>query len=105
MTAEASQPTFRDFAGAVMQGDIPAAGALLQTLLGTDAAQSRAAAEHFQRSITSDPSFAQKAMGMRQVVSAGSREELKALLADCFQLDEPASLAATDAVWTRFRSA
>lgn len=104
MTVEASQPTFRDFAGAVMQGDVSAASALLQTLLGTSPAQSLASAEHFQRSMTGDPGFMQKAMGMRQVVSAGSREELRALLADCFRLDEPTSVAATDAVWARFRT-
>lgn len=97
-------PTFRDFAGAIMQGDLDAASALLQTLLGTDAVQSRASAEHFQRSMTSDPSFVQKAMGMRQVVTSGTREELQALMADCFQLDEATSLAATETVWSRFRS-
>lgn len=97
-------PTFRDFAGAIMQGDLDAASALLQTLLGTDASQSRAAAEHFQRSMTSDPSFVQKAMGMRQVVTSGTREELQALLADCFQLDGATSTTATDAVWARFRT-
>lgn len=103
MTADASQPTFRDFAGAIMQGDLAAAGALLETLLGTDAARSRASAEHFQREMTRDPAFVQKAMGMRQVVGSGSREELRALLADCFALDEATSAAACHAVWTRFR--
>lgn len=103
MTADASQPTFRDFAGAIMQGDLAAAGALLETLLGTDAAQSRASAEHFQREMTRDPAFVQKAMGMRQVVTAGGREELRALLADCFELDAATSAAACDAVWSRFR--
>jgi len=105
MTTEATQPTFRDFAGAIMQGDVDSASTLLQTLLATDPAQSRASAEHFQREISSDPSFMQKAMGMRQVVTAGTREELQSLLADCFQLDGPTSVTATDAVWARFRSA
>ena len=97
-------PTFRDFAGAIMQGDLDAASTLLQTLLGTSVAQSRASAEHFQRSMSSDPTFIQKAMGMRQVVTSGTREELQALLADCFQLDSATSATATDAVWVRFRT-
>lgn len=97
-------PTFRDFAGAIMQGDLDAASSLLETLLGTDPAQSRASAEHFQRSMTSDPTFVQKAMGMRQVVTSGTREELQALLADCFQLDDATSLEAANAVWARFRT-
>lgn len=104
MSAETTSPTFRDFAGAIMQGDVTAASALLQTLLGTSPDQSRASAEYFQRSMTSDPSFMQKAMAMRQVVTSGTREELQALMAECFQLDGPASLVATDAVWARFRS-
>jgi hypothetical protein len=99
-----TEPTFRDFAGAIMQGDIDAASGLLQTLLATDAAQSLVSARHFQASISSDPSFMQKAMGMRQVVTSGTREELTALLGECFALDEATSLAATEAVWKRFRA-
>lgn len=98
------EPTFRDFAGAVMQGDVPGASALLTILLGTDPVRSRAAAQHFQASITSDPTFVQKAMSMRQIVGTGTREQLTTLLAECFGLDLPAAAAATEVVWKRFRA-
>ena len=41
-----TDPTFRDFAMASMEGDGSAAVGLLQQLLGTDLATSRAATDH-----------------------------------------------------------
>src|ERR1041384_1171699 len=85
--------TFRDFAGAIMKGDVDAAGAVLHQLLGLDAGASRAAAEHFQAQSTSlGPAFMGKAMGLRTAVSSGSEAEIGALLRDCFGLAD-ASLA------------
>jgi hypothetical protein len=79
--------TFRDFAGAIMKGDVDAAGTVLQQLLGLDAAASQGAAQHFQAQATSvGPAFMGKAMGLRAAVSSGSDAEIGALLHDCFGL-------------------
>jgi hypothetical protein len=87
--------TFRDFAGAIMTGNVEAAGAVLQQLLGLPAAEARAAAQHFQtQAATTGPAFMGKAMGLRAAVSGGSAAEIGALLADCFGLaDAPLATA------------
>jgi len=87
--------TFRDFAGAIMKGDVDAAGTVLQQLLGLDAEAARAAAQHFQAQATSvGPAFMGKAMGLRTAVSSGSDGEIGALLHDCFGLaDAPLATA------------
>ena len=77
--------TFRDFAGAIMKGDVDAAAMVLHQLLGLDAVQSHAAAQYFQAQSTSQgPAFMGKAMGLRTAVSSGSEAEIGALLRDCF---------------------
>jgi len=79
--------TFRDFAGAIMKGDVEAASAVLQPLLGLAAADARAAAAHFQAQTTSGgPAFMGKAMGLRTALASGSEPEIAALLRDCFGL-------------------
>jgi len=90
-----AEVTFRDFAGAIMKGDVEAAGVVLQQLLGLDAVASRAAAEHFQAEATaSGPAFMGKAMGLRAAVTSGSETEIGALLHDCFGLaDAPLATA------------
>lgn len=87
--------TFRDFAGAIMKGDVEAAGAVLQQLLGIDADAARAAAQHFAAQAASEgPAFMGKAMGLRAAVSSGSEAEIGALLHDCFGLlDAPLATA------------
>ncbi len=87
--------TFRDFAGAIMRGDVEAAGAVLEQLLGLPAAESRAAAQHFQAQATAQgPAFMGKAMGLRTAVAGGSAAEIGALLHDCFGLaDAPLATA------------
>jgi hypothetical protein len=93
--------TFRDFAAAIMKGDVDAAGAVLQQLLGLDAAQASAAARHFQAQATSQgPAFMGKAMGLRGAVAGGSEAEIGALLRDCFDLAD-APLATAIATLTR----
>jgi hypothetical protein len=83
--------TFRDFAGAIMQGNVDGAGAVLQQLLGLPADGARAAAQHFHtQSTTLGPAFMGKAMGLRTAVASGSDAEIGALLRDCFGLEEPA---------------
>ena len=79
--------TFRDFAGAIMQGNVDAAGAVLQQLLGLPADGARAAAEHFHAQSTAQgQAFMGKAMGLRTALASGSDSELGALLGDCFGL-------------------
>jgi hypothetical protein len=80
--------TFRDFAGAIMKGDVDAAGAVLQQLLGLDDADARRAAQHFAAQATAQgPAFMGKAMGLRTAVTGGSEAEIGTLLGDCFGLE------------------
>ena len=88
------QLTFRDFAGAVMGGDTARAAEVLGELLGLDSAAATAAATHFQTSMTADPAFMQKAMGLRAAVTGGSDQDIAALLGDCFGLSGAAVPAA-----------
>jgi len=87
--------TFRDFAGAIMKGDVEGAGAVLQQLLGLDADGGRAAAQHFQGQMAAGgPAFMGKAMGLRTAVAGGSPDEIAGLLRDCFGLaDAPLATA------------
>lgn len=80
--------TFRDFAGAIMQGNVPAAATVLETLLGLDTASASTAAQHFQTQ-SAGPAFMGKAMGLRTAVGNGSEAETSALLRDCFGLEDP----------------
>jgi hypothetical protein len=87
--------TFRDFAGAIMRGDVPAAGSVLQILLGLDTEAAQAAAQHFHAQSTAQgPAFMGKAMGLRAALASGSEAELSQLLRDCFGLaDAPLATA------------
>ena len=87
--------TFRDFAGAIMKGDVEGAGVVLQQLLGLDAAAAATAAQYFQAQAAAvGPAFMGKAMGLRAAVTSGSEAEIAALLADCFGLaDAPLATA------------
>jgi hypothetical protein len=97
----APEPTFRDFAGAVMRGDAAAAAAVLEALLGLGAEQAAAATAHF-RGRMADPAFMPKAMGLRAAVTSGSDAEIGALLGDCFGLEGAARGAAVSALRTRY---
>lgn len=80
--------TFRDFAASIMKGDVDAGGKVLEALLGLDAAAAHAAAAHFHaQAATAGPAFMGKAMGLRTAVASGSRDDIAALLRDCFGLD------------------
>lgn len=81
-----TQLTFRDFAGAIMGGNTAKAAEVLQHLLGLDAAAATAASTHFQQSMTADPAFMGKAMGLRNAVTGGSDQDIASLLTDCFGL-------------------
>jgi hypothetical protein len=68
---------------------------VLQPLLGLDESQGRAAAQHFHaRSVAAGPAFMGRAMGLRTAIASGSRDEISALLHDCFGLaDAPLATA------------
>lgn len=93
--------TFRDFAGAVMQGDSARASSVLAELLALSPDQATAATAHFS-SRMKDPSFMPKAMGLRTAVTSGSDDEIAALLGDCFGLDSDARTSALAALRTRY---
>jgi hypothetical protein len=82
-----AEVTFRDFAAAIMKGDVDAAGAVLQPLLGLEPTVAHTAAQHFQaQAAAQGPAFMGKAMGLRTVLASGSDPEIGALLGDCFGL-------------------
>src|ERR1043166_1675234 len=78
-----AEVTFRDFAAAIMKGDVAAAGAVLQPLLGLPPDQAQQAAQHFHAQSTAQgPAFMGKAMGLRTAMASGSDTEIAALLRD-----------------------
>lgn len=78
--------TFRDYAMAVMQNQLPAATAQLQTLLGLSEDHASAATAFFKAQVA-DPAFMPKAMSLRQAVTSGSDAEVGDILVECFGLD------------------
>lgn len=78
--------TFRDFAGAIMGGNTARAGEVLEDLLDVDSEAGVAAAQHFQKQMSADPTFMGKAMGLRTAVETGNDETIGALLTSCFGL-------------------
>jgi hypothetical protein len=89
-----AQLNFRDFAGAVMEGNTKRAGEVLEQLLGLDASAATAAASHFQSRMAGDPAFMGKAMGLRAAVTGGSDKDIGLLLGECFGLTGTATDAA-----------
>jgi hypothetical protein len=82
-----AEVTFRDFAAAIMKGDVGGASSVLERLLGLDLAGASGAAAHFQaQAAAQGPAFMAKAMGLRSAVAGGSAAEIGALLGDCFGL-------------------
>jgi hypothetical protein len=97
-----AEVTFRDFAAAIMKGDVEAAGVVLHSLLELPAPSALAAAQHFQRQAAAQgPAFMGKAMGLRTAVTSGSEAEIGALLTDCFGLAGPELATAITAVKPR----
>ncbi len=97
-----SELTFRDFAGAIMGSDTARGAEVLSVLLGLDAETSLAATKHFQSSMTSDPSFMMKAMGLRSAVTGGTDAEIAGLLGECFGLADEAVPAAVSALRKKY---
>lgn len=87
--------TFRDFAAAYMQGADDRAAAHLEVLLGLAPAAAQAATAHFRAAAaTQGPAFMGQAMGLRAAVSAGTDDDIAALLTTCFGLDGATRTAA-----------
>jgi hypothetical protein len=93
--------TFRDFAGAMMQGNDARGAEVLQELLGLATPDATTATAHF-RSHMSDPPFMMKAMGLRTAVTSGSDDDIGALLGDCFGLAGDVRTGAIAALRTRY---
>ncbi len=93
--------TFRDFAAAMMQGNLTGAASVLETLLELSPDQARAASEHF-RGRMADPAFMPKAMGLRTAVTGGDDAQIGDLLSDCFGLDAATRAAAVAALRKRY---
>ncbi len=96
--------TFRDFAGAVMQGNEQAAAVVLETLLGLSSEDAQHATAHF-RSRMADPAFMPKAMGLRTAVTSGTDAQIGDLLGDCFGLDGDRRTNAVAALRRRYPGA
>jgi hypothetical protein len=95
--------TFRDFAGAVMQRDLAAAGRVLGVLLGLDEPRVGRAAAHFQTQMTTGgPAFMTQAMGLRTAVTSGTDAEIATLLTACFGLAADEVVGATAALRARY---
>jgi hypothetical protein len=97
--------TFRDFAGAVMTNNDPAAAGVLEQLLGLDATAAAASTAHFRGQMATGPAFMAKAMGLRTAVTTGTDAEIGALLGACFGLAPDAVGAAVAALRTRYPTA
>ena len=93
-----AQLTFRDFAGAVMEGNSKRAAEVLEQLLGLDASLATAAASHFQKCMAEDAAFMGKAMGLRTAVTGGSDNDISVLLGQCFGLTGEAAAGAVAAL-------
>jgi hypothetical protein len=93
--------TFRDFAGALMQGDRPGATTMLEQLLGLATPDATKATDYFGDRLK-DPTFMVKAMGLRTAVTSGSDADISNILGECFGLDEAQRPAAVAAVRKRY---
>lgn len=96
--------TFRDFAGALMQGNRDGAVAMLEQLLGLPTEAAGKATDYFGERVK-DPAFMMKAMGLRTAVTSGSDDDIGNILVECFGLDAAQRTAAVAAVRTRYPAA
>ncbi len=97
-----STVSFRDFAGAILQGNTAAASQFLVQLLEVDPATAEAATRHFQAQMTARSDFMMKAMGLRTAVTGGDQAATTTLLKECFGLDEARAQAASRALRCRY---
>ena len=93
--------TFRDFAGAIMQGDTVRASTVLQELLSLTPDQATASTAHFAAR-SKEPAFMMRAMALRAAVASDSDDDISALLTECFGLDGDARTSAIVAIRARY---
>lgn len=93
--------TFRDFAGALMQGNKSGAATMLEQLLGLPSDEAVTATEHFAGRL-SDPAFMMKAMGLRTAVTSGSDDDIGNLLVECFGLTDAQRARSVATLRTRY---
>lgn len=93
--------TFRDFAGAVMQGNRTAAVGILEQLLGLGTDDAGRATDHFTQQMK-DAAFLPKAMSLRAAVTSGSDDDIRSLLGDCFGLGDDQRTTAVAALRARY---
>ena len=96
-----SEVTFREFAGALMQGNRAGAASMLEQLLGLPPAEAVKATDFFGER-TKDPVFLTKAMGLRNAVQTGTDDDIANVLAECFGLDEQQRQHAVATVRNRY---
>lgn len=81
------QPSFRDFAQAIMTEDDPAAAGCLVYLFGLVPTAAAGAVMHFRKGMNQEGGeFMKRAVGLRKAVLLGRREEVTQLLEVCFGL-------------------
>jgi hypothetical protein len=102
----ATDPTFRDFAGAIMAGNLDEATRVLGILLALEPAAAAAATAHFQaRMKDGGPAFMGQGMGLRQAGASppgAGDAALGELLTSCFGLEPTARDAAITALRARY---
>lgn len=96
-----AEVTFREFAGALMQGNRAGATSMLEQLLGLPPDEAAKATDFFGDR-TKDPVFLTKAMGLRNAVQSGTDEDIGNVLAECFGLDEAQRTRAVATVRNRY---
>lgn len=108
-TAAAAPPTvlqpvisFQAFAERVLANDVEGAGAVLAGLFDVPGSRGRDCAKRFQEQLAERPQMLQKAMGLRGELASGSVNGALLVLWECFGLQGLESLAALQALKTRF---
>jgi hypothetical protein len=96
-----AEVTFREFAGALMQGNRAGATSMLEQLLGLPPDEAAKATDFFGDR-TKDPAFLMKAMGLRNAVQTGTDEDIADVLAECFGLDQVQRAHAVATVRNRY---
>jgi hypothetical protein len=94
--------SFQAFAERVLANDVEGAGAVLAGLFDVSGVRGRDCARRFQEQLAERPQMLQKAMGLRGELSSGSVNGALLVLWECFGLQGLESLAALQALKSRF---
>lgn len=94
--------SFQAFAERVLANDVEGAGTVLAGLFDVSGPRGRDCAKRFQEQLAERPQFLQKAMGLRSELASGSVNGALLVLWECFGLQGLESIAALQALKTRF---